>query len=142
MPGGTATAKALVMVQVDPSGGGTGGPQTTIYGFFLSRQQVFEGPIPYAGIFGQGINGHLDQITNPNGFRIGLILPGHTTKECFSDPKAVIVLGPNAGTTSQNLMALYGASHPALPISILACIEAGSGVLDWVQVNITYTYMS
>jgi hypothetical protein len=115
-------------------------PQETTYAFYLNRQQVWQGPIPYAGVFGQGINGKLKSSINPNPFRIGLLLPGHFTSEFFTNPSAAVVLPPGARTSAQNLASIYGSASPVLPVSIVAGIEAGAAVIDLLRVDINYTY--
>jgi hypothetical protein len=112
----------------------------TTYAFYLNREPVWEGPIPYTGVFGQGIIGKLISIINPNPFRVGLLLPGHSTSELFSNPKAARVLQPGGSTTPQDQGAIFGSSSPSLPITIVAGIEAGAAVPDRVRLDIHYSY--
>jgi len=120
-----------------------GSSKTDTYTFNLARQQVYQGPIPYASIFGGRplpIYGNLIQIRNPNAFRIGLLLAGHNSSECFSNPNAVLVLSSGSKTTPENMKSIYGQTTPSLPVTIAACVESGATVLDSLPVTLTYTH--
>ena len=112
----------------------------TTYPFYLDRQQVSEGLIPYTGVFGQGIHGNLRSITNPNPFPVRLPRPGYPTSEYYTNPKAVVILNPGGSTTSQDLTSIYGSSSPAVPISILAVIDNGTAIPDRLRLDISYVY--
>lgn len=114
--------------------------QTVTYTFYLARQLIWEGPVPYTSVFGQGINGFMVQFMNPNPFPIAIVKAGHSSTECFSDPNTTVILKTNAVTTPQDVQSIYGVQKPVFPIPIIACIYAGGKVPDRVPLTITYTY--
>lgn len=124
---GSQTDKQTLVVRVD---------KTTKVAFYLYLQPS----AAYAGIFGQFITGHLIQLTNPNLFRIALVLPGHTADECITNPSACIVLGAGASTSSQDIVKIYGTVNPTLPVAILASAEVGATPPNVVRIDVTYSY--
>jgi len=107
--------------------------KTQTWAFYLTQQQVWQGVIPYYGVFGQGINGHLLSLTNPgaNYFspgEISLVTPSGGT----------INLAAGASTSSADLIALYGTTSPPLPVGITGIVY--TGVFNSIRIDVTYSY--
>ncbi|HEY5551590.1 MAG TPA: hypothetical protein VIK52_06870, partial [Opitutaceae bacterium] len=109
--------------------------------FYLRRQPVWDGPVPYAAVFPElPIVGNVVRIANPNAFTIDIVKGGHSTTECFTNPSSAVRLSPKGSTTSKDLQDIYSSASPSLPVSVSACIENGANVPDLVPLTVTYTY--
>jgi hypothetical protein len=121
----------IVEDQPSQSTAPAGAKRTVTFAVYLVRQQVWEGPIPYQSVFGQGIDGQLNTITNPvqNGFAITL----HGSSKRVN-------LAPGASTSTQEMTTLFGNPHPVLPVTLTATVDTGTTVWDRVRVDVNYTF--
>jgi hypothetical protein len=113
--------------------------------FQLQLVPVFQGPLPYAAQFpAPGLTltpgMTLISLTNVNPLAVGLVTisTGHTTAQCFSDPKATVVLTQNGTTSPDNIQSIFGAKQPALPVNVVACIAAGAQAPGFISLTATY----
>ena len=111
------------------------------YTTYLNREQVWEGPIPYAGYVPSSLplNGTANWLMNPNQFPIAIVLPRHTSAECFKQ-EGSITLGFNARTTEADMEKLFGLAHPQLPVAAVACVFAGTNVPNSIGLTVDYNY--
>ena len=97
----------------------------------LKREDIVEGPVPYAGkfpSFGSVPAGRLLRIRIPaSGFAdwaLAFVKHGHSTNEC-NNASAVVVIGEGQTTTSAQLKEIYGVAEPPFttlaPIPFIAC---------------------
>ena len=117
----------------------------------LERQQIIEGPVPYAGqypSFGNVQSGHVLQMRLPEQGSVvaGLqfVRLGHSSEECASNPDAVVVLTAGQSTTEAQMTGIYGVSKPTYssssPIPFVGCLlspQVAPQLPDFVNIELT-----
>jgi hypothetical protein len=118
----------------------------------LQRQEIVEGPIPYAGhfpAFGIVRAGHLQQIAIPESFALAglqFVKAGHDSTQC-SEVDAVVAIPAGGHTTPAQLTAIFGGAPYPIAFStdgfgLVACIlqPPGAPLLDIVDVQLTVIF--
>jgi hypothetical protein len=115
-------------------------PPQTVFSVALRRQIIVQGPIPYLGSFGSGLDpGVITRVKNTETTAtLHFVKPGHSTQEC-TNPSAVVSVAPGATMTADQLKAAFGSTSPRVPIAFVACLSRpGPGLVDLAFIEIEF----
>jgi len=98
-----------------------------------------EGPLLYSGDFGtlpSSCTNRLDSFSNQSTFPIRIVEKGSSPSNCLSSS---VRLNLNQFSTQADMMKVFGDLHPKLPVTVVACVEAGGNPPDTLSVGLQYT---